>query len=836
MKKWLLGLLMVLSIVILVACDGTVPPDGEEDDLDTIAPLINGVVDATINLGDPFDPMHNVTATDNVDGNLTAAIIVTGSVNVNEAGTYVLTYTVSDEAGNETVAERTITVLAADTSDLYIINGDFSKPLEENWAHWAGEGGASTVSIVNGEAVVDITANGNFWYSTQFNQSGLTITQGKMYRLEFDARADIARGIVVKLEDSTFFGYIDELVNLTTTMETYVYEFFVVKATITNGKLNFGLGNMTSRGVDAGALTKVYFDNIVFTEIDPGEDDVAPVILGATDKNIAVNDAFDPLEGITVSDNRDITLTVEDIVVSGTIDITTPGEYVLTYTLVDASGNETVVDRVITVLAGLIPSTWLVVNGDFEEEQLTPLAQPAETGWGWHGAGVFTAKIENGVAQINIVNPGTVVHGVQFYQQNRIIEQGQIYKVTFDAKADIPRPIMVALEEGTTRRYDEIVFLDTDWQSFEIQIEYVLASFTNGKFAFFMGDVGNNSAPTTVYLDNIVVETIEALEDKTAPQLYGLEDYVVAQHSVFNPLQGVTIRDNVDKLLTLDDIEVTGTVNTAVIGEYTLTYTIEDAAGNEAVYERVIFVIDEADMLDNTFVVINGDFEEDQLAPLPQPAQTGWGWHGTGTFTIAIEEGIATVNVTNPGTVPHGVQFYQQNRVIETGATYLLRFKAKVDIPRSLRLSLEAGVDVRFFQIVDITDEWQTYEVFITPIGGGFTNGKFGFFMGYIDESSVATTFYLDDISIELVGYRKDTEKPFILGADDVQVEQNAEFNPLAGISVFDILDKSLTVDSIEIEGTVDTAVVGTYELTYTLTDKQGNQTVVERTVTVVAP
>lgn len=843
MKKWLLPLIFILAIITLVACTDPIPPDDDNDDdddqeevVDTVAPLLNGVIDIQINLGDEFNPRAGVTAMDDVDGDITALITITGNVNVNVAGDYTLTYRVVDAAGNEKELTRKVTVVETNTSDLFVINGDFSSPLAGTWSHWAGEGGASTASIVNGEAVIDITANGIYWYSTQFSQGNLTITQGKMYRLEFDARADVARGIVVKLEDVTYWGYIDELVELTTEMTTYTYEFFVTKPTIENGKLNFGLGNMTSRGTYEGALTKVYLDNIKFTEIEPGVDDVAPQIHGATDKNIAVNDAFDPLEGITVSDNRDITLTPDDIVITGTVNILVPGEYELTYTLEDASGNSASVIRKITVVAGLVPSTWLVVNGDFSEDQLTPLAQPATTGWGWHGQASFTAKIHNGYAEIEINNLGDLVHGVQFYQQNREITQGQIYKITFDAKALDPRPIMLAIEEGTTRRYDEIFFLTTEWETYEVQYEHVLSSFTNGKFAFFMGDIGDDSIPTTVYLDNIKVETIAELVDTTAPQLFGIGDLIVAKNSTFNPLTGVTVRDNVSKTLTAADIEVTGTVDTSVIGSYEITYTIEDEAGNVGTYVRSIEVIEKEDMLESPFFVVNGDMEVDQLTPMPQPATTGWGWHGAGTFTVAIENGIATINVTNVGTVPHGVQFYQQNRVIEAGSIYLLKFKMKADVARSFRLSLEAATDVRFFAIIDVTTEWVEYEVYITPSGGGFKNGKLGFFLGYIDETSVPTTWYIDDISIEHAGYRKDTNAPIIVGAKDIEVVKGSEFNPLAGISIFDIIDKSLTIDDIEVTGSVDTSTVGEYELTYTVVDAQGNEAVLLRTITVVEP
>jgi hypothetical protein len=52
------------------------------------------------------------TALDNVDGDITAKIIVTGTVNVAALGTYVITYNVKDAAGNPAkVATRTVRVV-----------------------------------------------------------------------------------------------------------------------------------------------------------------------------------------------------------------------------------------------------------------------------------------------------------------------------------------------------------------------------------------------------------------------------------------------------------------------------------------------------------------------------------------------------------------------------------------------------------------------------------------------------------------------------------------------------------------------------------------------------
>lgn len=80
---------------------------------DTVKPLIviEGGLETNLNWGKEFDPLKGVSATDNVDGNITNKITVEGEVNNKKYGTYELTYTVTDEAGNTSSVERSVKVI-----------------------------------------------------------------------------------------------------------------------------------------------------------------------------------------------------------------------------------------------------------------------------------------------------------------------------------------------------------------------------------------------------------------------------------------------------------------------------------------------------------------------------------------------------------------------------------------------------------------------------------------------------------------------------------------------------------------------------------------------------
>ena len=82
-------------------------------------------------------------------------------------------------------------------------------------------------------------------------------------------------------------------------------------------------------------------------------------------------------------------------------------------------------------------------------------------------------------------------------------------------------------------------------------------------------------------------------------------------------------------------------------------------------------------------------------------------------------------------------------------------------------------------------------------------------------------------------GEKKTDTKPEISGVEDVEIEKGSTFKPLEGVTAYDEEDGDLT-DKIQYTGNINVNVVGTYEATYSVTDSDGNTTVVKRKVTVV--
>lgn len=89
--------------------------EGDGGDITKPEIKLKGNSKITIKVGDKFtDP--GATATDDVDGDLTQSIVVTGKVNTKKAGTYTLKYSVEDSSGNKASKKRTVIVEEKETT------------------------------------------------------------------------------------------------------------------------------------------------------------------------------------------------------------------------------------------------------------------------------------------------------------------------------------------------------------------------------------------------------------------------------------------------------------------------------------------------------------------------------------------------------------------------------------------------------------------------------------------------------------------------------------------------------------------------------------------------
>ena len=191
---------------------------------DTTPPVItlNGDATVDLNVGDSYTEA-GASATDDTDGDISGNIVVGGdTVDTSVAGTYIVTYNVSDAAGNAAAeVTRTVNVVAFD--DGLLTNGDFQNGASP-WIQGVDDAAPAPV----------VTENGNSFYSVNVTtpdpgqpflvnlSQKLEIIQDETYTLSFDAWSDTDRPIIAGIGLSGgSFANTTETVNINTTRQTY---------------------------------------------------------------------------------------------------------------------------------------------------------------------------------------------------------------------------------------------------------------------------------------------------------------------------------------------------------------------------------------------------------------------------------------------------------------------------------------------------------------------------------------------------------------------------------------------------------------------------------------
>ena len=105
---------------------------------------------------------NGATATDDRDGDLTSKIEISGNVDTKKAGTYKITYTVKDAAGNVATVTRTVIVKGNGTDDTSMpqitLNGD--KEMKIKVGEVFSDPGATATDSIDGSLTNKIVTTG----------------------------------------------------------------------------------------------------------------------------------------------------------------------------------------------------------------------------------------------------------------------------------------------------------------------------------------------------------------------------------------------------------------------------------------------------------------------------------------------------------------------------------------------------------------------------------------------------------------------------------------------------------------------------------------------------
>ncbi|MGA0875918.1 MAG: carbohydrate binding domain-containing protein [Bacilli bacterium] len=318
------------------------------------------------------------------------------------------------------------------------------------------------------------------------------------------------------------------------------------------------------------------------------------------------------------------------------------------------------------------------------------------------GGSSIDISTEDGALKVVVVSSG-VAYAPRFGQMNVPFEQDKTYEVSFRAKSSVVKPINLNVGELITTApwfidfkpgQPEIRTIGTEWASYSYIFTQRLDN-KRGGLLFELGTVSGQTVDATMYFDDIAIEEATAGPDVTAPVISGAPATAsILVGSTFDPLNGVTAFDVVDGDLT-DEIVVeildsnsakVDTVDTSAPATFTITYTVEDLAGNEATTTTVLSVVSLQFKDEN--LLVNGDFN--QVVPWDVWTQD-WGNAPVVSVGINNVQTLIGINIQGGGDAAWSIQLFQDNIQLVQGTTYRLSLQAFSTVAR--KISVGIGYD-----------------------------------------------------------------------------------------------------------------------------------------------
>ena len=327
------------------------PDEGNKDETQNTAPVITAS-DKTIKVGEVFNPLAGVTATDAEDGDITAKIeVVENMVDINSIGKYSVTLEVVDSAGLKSSKSINVKVDKAAVEVNKAPKISASNKVIKSESKFNPYSGATATDYEDG----DITDKVKVIYNNlNTNVTGLyriiyEVTDSGGYKVTKTIYVNVipksntrpiiyVDNIIVPLGSrynpyAMVSAYDNEDGNITGSIIVVYNHVNVYK----EGTYKVGYKVTDSMGMSASCVVKVTVKNYYGKEdINKNQD---PVIY-TNDISVALNSKFNPLEWVAATDKEDGDITNRVMVIVNDVNTSVEGNYHVTYEVIDSSGNK----------------------------------------------------------------------------------------------------------------------------------------------------------------------------------------------------------------------------------------------------------------------------------------------------------------------------------------------------------------------------------------------------------------------------------------------------------------------------------------------------------------
>lgn len=308
MKKRLTAILSAAMLVMTTACSAS---DGGTN----TSPVITGVSDRTVEAGQEFNALEGIIAEDAEDGDITAKIVVeavpglefkNGKVVPEKAGSYELTYTVTDKGGLTVEEYATLTVTRQTGEAVLYKEFDFSdiQPADNGWNARIADGVSANGETKQGAFIFDISSAGNGDGDIQFVMPGLALKEAN-YRIRIWAKStkDTYAHILARDEGTEEWRTFGGAYNVVIGQEITPLELNFTSAGDGSAEIMLNLGKITPNPDEPSNTTPedftVTIDKVEIYEIS-GEETRNPVFVNdfsSSEENAVILSAGDGASG-----------------------------------------------------------------------------------------------------------------------------------------------------------------------------------------------------------------------------------------------------------------------------------------------------------------------------------------------------------------------------------------------------------------------------------------------------------------------------------------------------------------------------------------------------------
>lgn len=800
---------------------------------DTTIPTITllGANSITLEKGDTFtDP--GATANDNTDGDISANIVKTGSVTNSATGTYIITYDVSDAAGNAAIT-RTRSIQVVDTTPPVItlignspINHELSTPYTDPGATATDvpSQDLSSSIVVTGTVDVNLAGTYNLTYNVT-DADGNTATSVTRQVIVSDTGTPTITLLGDNpLEHELGNVFTDPGATATDAIDGDLTANIVVGGDVVNANLtgSYSITYNVADSVGNNAATQTRVVNV---------SDSTPPLITLTGPSTVLHELQTAYTdaGATASDNTDGDITANIVVGGDTVDTNTIGVYAITYNVNDAAGNAGApLTRIVDVADRTVPVITLIGASPLEHEVGTIFVDPGATATDIIDGNITSKISATGSVNPNIIGSYTLTYNVADIAGNQAVAVTRTINVV-----DTGAPLITLLGDNPILHELQTAFTDPgatalDAADGDLTAGIIATGTVDTNIAgtytlsYNVSDSQSNPAPTATR-DVIVA-------DRTAPiiTLTGNSTVNVEQGSIYTDA-GATALDIIDGDVSLN-IALTGTIDTNTAGTYTLNYNVSDASGNAATQVSRTVIVSDTTAPVITLINANPLAHEVGTVFIDPGATASDNIDGDITGQLSVS-GSVNPNIQGSYILTYRVTDSSNNsttltrtvNVVDTGAPSITLLGSSTVLHELQTTYTDAGATAS-----DAADGDLTANIVVTGTVDSNIAGTYTLSYNVIDSQSNAATTVTRSVIVA------DRTAPTItlVGSSSVNVELGSTYTD-AGATATDIIDGNISAGII-VGGSVNPSVAGTYTLTYNINDSSGNAAAqVTRTVIV---